>query len=265
MLHPWEWRGEPPVIHPCAFFSKKLSPVEQNYDIGNRELLAIKLALEEWRHWLEGANHPIEVITDHKDKLIGRHFLPALTSQSPTVHPMSEEPEPMLHPDLFVCPITWLLDEDIHAATEEELAPPGLSTCVSGIWPPRQAANPLTPQEKPWKQQRPSSTTSSDTLAFLRASCLIGGLNSSPGYGVDSVGCSECRKLSPSYIGPFSILRQINKGTYELQLPSHYHISPTFHVSLLKPITDPVLPPSTEPEVPPAPEIDTDDTVYWKS
>jgi len=35
---------------PCAFFSKKFSPAEANYDIGNRELLAVKLALEEWRH-----------------------------------------------------------------------------------------------------------------------------------------------------------------------------------------------------------------------
>ncbi len=26
-------------IHPCAFFSHRLSPAEQNYDIGNRELL----------------------------------------------------------------------------------------------------------------------------------------------------------------------------------------------------------------------------------
>ncbi|KAK3514894.1 hypothetical protein QTP70_033824 [Hemibagrus guttatus] len=32
--------------------------------------------------------------------------------------------EPILPPDLFVCPITWSLDEDIHAATEEEPAPP---------------------------------------------------------------------------------------------------------------------------------------------
>jgi len=45
----------------------KLTPAEQNYNIGNRELLAIKLALEEWRHWLEGAVHPFSVITDHKD------------------------------------------------------------------------------------------------------------------------------------------------------------------------------------------------------
>ncbi len=59
--------GEPPSLHPCAYFSKKLSPAEVNYDIGNRELLAIKLALEEWRHWLEGAQHPFLVITDHKN------------------------------------------------------------------------------------------------------------------------------------------------------------------------------------------------------
>ncbi|KAK3518698.1 hypothetical protein QTP70_008581 [Hemibagrus guttatus] len=34
--------------------------VEANYDVGNRELLAIKAALEEWRHWLEGARHPFQ-------------------------------------------------------------------------------------------------------------------------------------------------------------------------------------------------------------
>lgn len=30
-------------LHPCAFFSRPLSPTEQNYDFGNRELLAVKL------------------------------------------------------------------------------------------------------------------------------------------------------------------------------------------------------------------------------
>ncbi|KAK3567559.1 hypothetical protein QTP86_020033, partial [Hemibagrus guttatus] len=57
----------PRKLHPCALFSRKLSPAEVNYDIGNRELLAIKLALEEWRHWLEGAKHPFVVLTDHKN------------------------------------------------------------------------------------------------------------------------------------------------------------------------------------------------------
>ncbi|KAI2643052.1 Transposon Tf2-11 polyprotein [Labeo rohita] len=59
--------GDPPLLHPCAFYSRKLSPAEQNYDVGNRELLAIKLALEEWRHWLEGSKHPLTIITDHKN------------------------------------------------------------------------------------------------------------------------------------------------------------------------------------------------------
>ncbi|KAK3545818.1 hypothetical protein QTP70_015178 [Hemibagrus guttatus] len=60
-------QGNPSHLHPCAFFSRKLNPVESNYDIGNRELLAVKLALEEWRHWLEGARHPFLVLTDHKN------------------------------------------------------------------------------------------------------------------------------------------------------------------------------------------------------
>ncbi|KAL0152896.1 hypothetical protein M9458_051800 [Cirrhinus mrigala] len=60
-------QGNPPQLRPCAYFSKKLSDAERNYDIGNRELLAIKLALEEWRHWLEGSQHPFQVITDHKN------------------------------------------------------------------------------------------------------------------------------------------------------------------------------------------------------
>ncbi|KAI2666981.1 Transposon Tf2-6 polyprotein [Labeo rohita] len=62
-----QWHGDPPILHPCAYFSKKLSSAEQNYDVGNRELLAIKLALEEWCHWLEGAQFPFTVITDHKN------------------------------------------------------------------------------------------------------------------------------------------------------------------------------------------------------
>ncbi len=49
-------------MHPCAYFSHRLSPAEQNYDIGNRELLAVKLALEEWRHWLEGSGEPFIVL-----------------------------------------------------------------------------------------------------------------------------------------------------------------------------------------------------------
>ncbi|CAJ0956156.1 unnamed protein product [Ranitomeya imitator] len=53
--------------HPCFFSSKTFSPAERNYSIGDRELLAMKLAFSEWRHLLEGARFPFQVFTDHKN------------------------------------------------------------------------------------------------------------------------------------------------------------------------------------------------------
>jgi len=47
--------------HPVVFYSKSLSSVEQNYKIHNKEMLAIIRALEEWRHFLEGATYPVEI------------------------------------------------------------------------------------------------------------------------------------------------------------------------------------------------------------
>jgi len=53
--------------HPVAFLSKSLSPVEWNYKIHNKEMLAIVRALEEWRHFVEGVEHRCEIWTDHKN------------------------------------------------------------------------------------------------------------------------------------------------------------------------------------------------------
>ena len=55
------------MLHPVAFFSFKHSPADSNYDIYDKELLAIVKALEEWRPELLGNKNPFEIVTDHKN------------------------------------------------------------------------------------------------------------------------------------------------------------------------------------------------------
>ena len=43
---PSQCSGTPPKLHPCAFFSRKFSPPERNYEVGDRELLAVVKALK---------------------------------------------------------------------------------------------------------------------------------------------------------------------------------------------------------------------------
>ncbi|KAJ3013722.1 hypothetical protein NUW54_g1509 [Trametes sanguinea] len=55
------------VWHPVAFLSKAMSSTERNYEIYDKELLAIMTALDEFRHYLMGAAQPFEIWTDHKN------------------------------------------------------------------------------------------------------------------------------------------------------------------------------------------------------
>ena len=54
-------------LHPVAFHSRKLNPAERNYEIHDKELLAIVEAFREWKRYLagEGKDEPITVYTDH--------------------------------------------------------------------------------------------------------------------------------------------------------------------------------------------------------
>jgi len=53
--------------HPCSFISKTFSPAERNYEIYDRELLAIICALSEWHHYIQGSAHTTVVHSDHKN------------------------------------------------------------------------------------------------------------------------------------------------------------------------------------------------------
>ena len=55
------------ILRPVAFFSKKHSAVECNYEIYDKELLAIIRCLEEWRPELEGTESPIRILSDHRN------------------------------------------------------------------------------------------------------------------------------------------------------------------------------------------------------
>ena len=54
-------------LHPVAYRSRKFSGPELNYDVHDKELLAIVDAFEEWQAYLEGSRHPIMVYLDHNN------------------------------------------------------------------------------------------------------------------------------------------------------------------------------------------------------
>ena len=52
---------------PVAFISKSLNTTERNYEIHDKEMLAVIRYLEAWRHYLEGVKLKFEIWTDHKN------------------------------------------------------------------------------------------------------------------------------------------------------------------------------------------------------
>ncbi|KAL0168429.1 hypothetical protein M9458_036651, partial [Cirrhinus mrigala] len=146
--------GSPAKMFPCAYYSRKLTPAECNYDVGNRELLAMKAALEEWRHWLEGALHPFTILTDHKNleylrsakRLNPRQARWALfftcftftvtyrpgskntkTDSLSRISEPSDKPnleETILPETLLIAPIQWDIMTEINLTNEQHPPPP---------------------------------------------------------------------------------------------------------------------------------------------
>ena len=52
---------------PVAFLSKSLNEMERNYEIHDKEMLAIIRGLESWRYLLEGVQSKFEIWMDHKN------------------------------------------------------------------------------------------------------------------------------------------------------------------------------------------------------
>ena len=54
-------------LRPVAFYSRQFLPAECNYEIYDKELLGVYDCFKEWRHFLQGAQHKITVLCDHKN------------------------------------------------------------------------------------------------------------------------------------------------------------------------------------------------------
>ena len=54
------------ILYPVAYFSRRMSPAECNYEIYDKELLAIIRCFEEWKPELKGTGILVKVLTDHK-------------------------------------------------------------------------------------------------------------------------------------------------------------------------------------------------------
>ncbi|KAJ1589116.1 hypothetical protein NDA15_002508 [Ustilago hordei] len=52
--------------HPVAFYSRKMSSAEKNYEIHDKELLAVVACLTQWRHMLAGLPSQLVILTDHE-------------------------------------------------------------------------------------------------------------------------------------------------------------------------------------------------------
>ena len=54
-------------LRPFAYYSKKLTGAELNWEIYNKELFAIVDAFRTWRMYVTGLKYPVKVFSDHKN------------------------------------------------------------------------------------------------------------------------------------------------------------------------------------------------------
>jgi len=52
------------TLRPVAFYSRQMLPAERNYEIYDKELLAIFACFQQWRHFLQGGKHQVTVLTE---------------------------------------------------------------------------------------------------------------------------------------------------------------------------------------------------------
>jgi hypothetical protein len=57
------------VLHPITFYSRKFNSAELNYEIYDKEMLAIVETMDHYRHYFEGLGHQAIIFSDHRNLL----------------------------------------------------------------------------------------------------------------------------------------------------------------------------------------------------
>ena len=60
-------QGDKEELHHVAIHSCKFDAAEINYEIHDKELLAIVDSFVQWRHFLEGSPYQVIIFSDHKN------------------------------------------------------------------------------------------------------------------------------------------------------------------------------------------------------
>lgn len=60
-------RDDEDMLHTVAYYSNNFLPAKSNYTICDKEIMVLIKALDEWRPECEGAAHPLQLRTDHKN------------------------------------------------------------------------------------------------------------------------------------------------------------------------------------------------------
>ncbi|CAJ0952838.1 unnamed protein product [Ranitomeya imitator] len=242
------------LMKPCAFFSLKFSPAERNYDVGNRELLAMKWAFEEWRHWLEGAKHRIVVLTDHKNliylesakRLNPRQarwslffsrfdfvvsYIPGTKNTNGQTERTNQTLETYLRCFVSADQDDWVEPSDL----------PGVDSVVDRL-------------QQIWAYVVDNLVLSQEEAQRFanRRRCVGSRLRVGDLVWVSSRHVSmkiSSPKFKPRFIGPYRISEIINPVSFRLVLPASFAIHNVFHRSLLRKYVEPVVP-SVDPPAP---------------
>ncbi|KAK3505726.1 hypothetical protein QTP70_020347 [Hemibagrus guttatus] len=198
--------GNPGRVHPCAFFSRKLTTVEFTSRVWRALCVRLDIGVS-----LSSSHHPqsngqVECLNQE----IGR-FLRSYCSREQ--QRWSE----------FLPWAEYAQDSLTHSST-------GLTPfqCVLGYQPPL----------FPWSGEPSSVPAVEEWYRHSQEVWERAHVRLQRAVRRQRIQADRHRRphpVSPKFIGPFEIVRQVNPVAYRLRLPASYRICPSFHASLLKP------------------------------